>query len=288
MTQMFRKTRAALTAALLLLNVSLSVFAQDAPQSQPSQASQQTQPQYRVRVTSELVLVNVVVRDKKGNLITDLKKDDFTLLEDGKRQAISTFDFENVDELKTAGAGEATVSGAAPDSGSLLHSNEQPASLNARDRRLMLLFFDFSGMQPEDIERSVGAAKKFVQTRMQPADMIAVVSLSTNMRIDLDFSDDKTKVLSVLNSYASGQGQGFDNGLAGSSEGAAETSGAFTADDTDYNTFNADRKLLALQAIMQTPGKISPKKGVIYCSNGMSQNGRDNQSALPAATASQV
>jgi len=120
---------------------------------------------------------HVVVRDKKGNLITDLKKDDFTLLEDGKRQAISTFDFENVDELKTAGAAEATVSGAAPD-GALLRSNEQPASLNARDRRLMLLFFDFSGMQPEDIERSVGAAKKFVQTRMQPADMIAVVSLS--------------------------------------------------------------------------------------------------------------
>src|SRR6266576_2209097 len=291
MTQMFRQTRAVLTGAILLLNVPFSVLAQDAPQSQPAQAPQQTQqpqqPQYRVRVTSELVLVNVVVRDKKGNLITDLKKDDFTLLEDGKRQAISTFDFENVDELKTAGAAEATVSGAAPD-GALLRSNEQPASLNARDRRLMLLFFDFSGMQPEDIERSVGAAKKFVQTRMQQADMIAVVSLSTNMRIDLDFSDDKTKVLSVLSSYASGQGQGFDNGLTGSSEGAAETGGAFTADDTDYNTFNADRKLIALQAIMQTLGKISQKKAVIYFSNGISQTGADNQSALRAATAAAV
>src|SRR5258705_1946476 len=292
MTPMFRQTRALLTAAILLLNVSFSVLAQDAPQSQPSQASQQAQqpqqPQYRVRVTSELVLVNVVVRDKKGNLITDLKKDDFTLLEDGKRQAISTFDFENVDELKTAGVAEATVSGAAPDSGSLLHSNEQPASLNARDRRLMLLFFDFSGMQPEDIERSVGAAKKVGQSRMPPAALIGVVWLSTNMRIDLDFSDDKTKVLSVLNSYPSGQGQGFDNGLTGSSEGAAETGGAFTADDTDYNTFNADRKLLALQAIMQTLGKISQKKAVIYFSNGISQNGGDNQSALRAATASAV
>src|SRR5258708_5701766 len=262
-TKMFRQSRAVVMAAILLLNVSFSLLAQDAPQSQPPPPSQQTQqpqqPQYRVRVTSELVLVNVVVRDKKGNLITDLKKDDFTLLEDGKRQAISAFDFENVDELKTAGAAEATVSGAAPDNGSLLRSNEQPASLNARDRRLMLLFFDFSGMQPEDIERSVGAAKKFVQTRMQPADMIAVVSLSTNMRIDLDFSDDKTKVLSVLNSYTSGQGQGFDNGLNGSSEGAAETGGAFTAHDTDYNTFKAHRKLLALQPLIHTLRKISHK-----------------------------
>src|SRR6267143_1351947 len=291
MTQMFRQTRAVLTAAILLLNVSFSVLAQDAPQSQPSQASQQTQqpqqPQYRVHVTSELVLVNVVVRDKKGNLVRDLKKDDFTLLEDGKRQTISTFDFENVDELKTAGAAEATVSGTAPD-GALLRPAEKTAALNARDRRLMLLFFDFSGMDPEQIDRSVDASKKFVQTRMQPADLIALVSLATNMRIDLDFTDDKTKVLGALTAYTSGQGQGFDNGATGSSEGAAETSGAFTADDTDYNTFNADRKLLALQAIMQTLGKISQKKAIIYFSNGISQNGGGNQSALRAATASAV
>jgi VWFA-related protein len=288
MTEIAKKARAVLTAALLVLNASLSVFAQGAPQTpQPPQTPPAQQPQYRVRVTSELVLVNVVVRDKKGNLVRDLKKEDFTLLEEGKRQTISTFDFENVDELATAGAAEATVSGTVPNPG-LLRSTDQSAALNARDRRLMLLFFDFSGMEPEDIERSVSAAKKFVQTRMQPADLIALVSLATNMRIDLDFSDDKTKVLTVLNSYTSGQGQGFDNGLTGSSEGAAETSGAFTADDTDYNTFNADRKLLALQAIMQSLGKISQKKAIIYFSNGISQNGVDNQSALRAATASAV
>jgi len=276
------KTRAFLMVVILLLNVSLSVFAQNAPQTPQAQ-----QRQYRVHVTSELVLVNVVVRDKKGNLVRDLKKDDFTLLEDGKRQTISSFDFENVDELKTAGAAEATVSGAAPD-GALLRPAEKTAALDARDRRLMLLFFDFSGMDPEQIDRSVDAAKKFVQTRMQPADLIALVSLATNMRVDLDFTDDKAKVLGALTSYTSGQGQGFDNGTTGSAEGAAETSGAFTADDTDYNTFNADRKLLALQSIMQTLGKISQKKAIIYFSNGISQNGVDNQSALRAATASAV
>jgi len=278
----FMKTRAFLMALILLLNGSLSVFAQNAPQTPQPQ-----QPQYRVHVTSELVLVNVVVRDKKGNLVRDLKKDDFTLLEDGKRQTISSFDFENVDELKTAGAAEATASGTAPD-GALLRPAEKTAALDARDRRLMLLFFDFSGMDPEQIDRSVDAAKKFVQTRMQPADLIALVSLATNMRVDLDFTDDKTKVLGALTSYTSGQGQGFDNGTTGSAEGGAETGGAFTADDTDYNTFNADRKLLALQAIMQGLGKISQKKAIIYFSNGISQNGVDNQSALRAATASAV
>jgi VWFA-related protein len=277
------KTRALVMAAVLLANVSPSVLAQNPPQV----AQQPQQPQYSVHVTSELVLVNVVVRDKKGNLVRDLKKEDFTLLEDGKRQAISSFDFENVDELATSGATEATVSGAAPE-GALLRQADKPTELRARDRRLMLLFFDFSGMDPEQIDRSVEAAKKFVQTRMQPADLIALVSLATNMRIDLDFTDDKTKVLNALTAYTSGQGQGFDNGATGSAEGTAETGGAFTPDDTDYNTFSADRKLLALQSVMQTLGKISQKKAIIYFSNGISQSGVDNQSALRAATASAV
>src|SRR5262249_42035804 len=96
----------------------LPLRAHDAPQ--PPQ-----QPQYRMRVTSELVLVNVVARDRHGNLIRDLKKEDFTLTEDGKKQDISTFDFENVDALATAGASDTTVTGAAasiPNAG-LLHSS---------------------------------------------------------------------------------------------------------------------------------------------------------------------
>ena len=279
-----KKALSLVAAALLLLNGVPAARSQNAAPTPPAPSAQQ--PQYRVRVTSELVLVNVVVRDKKGNLVRDLKKEDFTVLEDNKRQEVSTFDFENVDELATAGAAEATATGAAG-TGSLLRSSSQPA-IDARDRRLMLLFFDFSAMDPEQIERSVDAAKKFVQTRMQPADMVAMVSLATNMRVDLDFTADKTKVLASLAAYTASQGQGFDSGAEGSAEGAAETGGSFTADDTDYNTFTADRKLLALQSIMQALGKINQKKSIIYFSNGISQSGVDNQSALRAATAAAV
>ncbi len=274
-----RKALCFAAAALLLLDAVPRAMSQNAPQA--------PQPQYRVRVTSELVLVNVVVRDKKGSLVRDLKKEDFTVFEDNKRQDVSTFDFESVDELAAPGPGETTVTGAAAPQGALLRGSDQPV-LDARDRRLMLLFFDFSAMDPEQIERSVDSAKKFVQTKMQPADMVALVSLATNMRVDLDFTSDKTKVLASLSAYTSGQGQGFDNGAQGSSEGAAETSGSFTADDTDYNTFTADRKLLALQSIMQALGKINQKKSIVYFSNGISQSGVDNQSALRAATASAV
>jgi VWFA-related protein len=279
-----RKLIASLSTCLLLANAVPSARAQSASQSQ--QPAAPAQSQYRMHVTSELVLVNVVVRDKKGNLVRGLKKEDFTLTEDNKRQEISTFDYENVDELATAGAAEATATGTAA-TGGLLHASNAGA-LDARDRRLMLFFFDFSAMDPEQIERAVDAAKKFVNTKMLPADMIALVSLSTNMRVDLDFTTDKTKVLTILSAYTSSQGQGFDLGLEGSAEGAAETSGSYTPDDTDYNTFTADRKLLALQSLTQSLGKISQKKSIIYFSNGITQSGVDNQSALRAATASAV
>src|SRR6266446_3913548 len=275
-----RKTFSIFTAAGLLFQAAAPVIAQQAGQTGVNEA--------RIQVTTELVLVNVVAHDKKGNLVRDLKKGDFTLFEDGKRQDISTFDFENVDELATAGAAEATVSGvSAP--GTVLRSGKQAApSLDARDRRLILLFFDFSAMEPEQIDRSVDAAKKFVSTKMQPADLIALVSLATNMHVDLDFTDDRTKLLGALTAYTSGQGQGFENGSTGSAEGAAETSGAFSADDTDFNTFSADRKLLALQSLMQALGKLPQKKSLVYFSNGISQTGSDNQSALRATTAAAV
>lgn len=257
-----------------------------APSSQAASSAPSRQNSSAIRVNTDLVLVNVVARDKKGNLIRDLKKEDFTVFEDNKKQDIATFDFENVDELQTAGNAGPTVNGAAGE-GALLRPSDQPG-LQARDRRLMLLFFDFSDMQPEEIDRAADAAKKFVQSKMQPADLVAVVSLSTNLHLDLDFTDDRAKLLAVLSAYSSGQGQGYDNGATGSAEGTAETSGSFTPDDTDYNTFSADRKLLALQSLMASLGKIAQKKSIVYFSNGITRTGIDNESALRAATAAAV
>jgi len=276
----FRKIIAVLSLATLLAEFPCFVLARQG--STPQQAP-------AIRATTELVLVNVVARDKKGNLVRDLKREDFTVLEDGQKQQVSSFDFENIDELALARQNMPTATGS---EGAVLPSSPVPASaqsaLDARDRRLILLFFDFSAMEVDQIDRTVDAAKKYVNTRMQTADMIAIVSLSTNMRLDLDFTDDKSKVLSALGAYNSNSGQGFANGAEGSSEGAAETSGAFTADDTDFNTFSADRKLLALQSLVQAVGKLSQKKSLIYFSNGISQSGVDNQSALRAATAAAV
>src|SRR5260221_742451 len=118
-----------------------------------------------IHVSTELVLVNVVARDKKGNPVRDLKQGDFTLYEDGKKQQISTFDFEDVDQLPmTAGA---TVSGTAP--GTLLQSTKKaPTTLDARERRLICLLFDFSAMQAVRIDRSADATITIINSEMYP------------------------------------------------------------------------------------------------------------------------
>jgi VWFA-related protein len=273
----------------ILAIVSLAALNADLPLATLAQQAGSQQSAPAIRATTELVLANVVARDKKGNLIRDLKREDFTVFEDGQKQQVSSFDFENIEELalarQTTPAATGTEGAVAPTA--VAPSPAQPV-LDAHDRRLIMLFFDFSAMEPDQIDRAIDAAEKYVNSKMQPADLIAIVSLSTNMRLDLDFTDNKSKILSALNAYDSDSGRGFDNGTTGSSEGAAETSGAFTADDTDFNTFSADRKLLALQSLVQSVGKLSQKKSLIYFSNGISQSGVDNQSALRAATASAV
>jgi len=281
---------AAALAALSLAgpaSLPLPVLAQNPP---PPAAAPQAPPArlrpggFRFRVNTNLVLVNVVVRDKDGNLVRGLAKDDFQLFEDGKPQTIADFGFEDVDAIALAAQDQPAVSGAAAvPAPPVLPDPQTPDEM--RNRRLVILFFDFTAMDPEQIDRSVDAARRYVDKQMTPGDLVAVVSLASSLRLDLDLTANKARILRVLSSYSSGQGQGFEAGAEGSAEGGAETSGAFTPDDTDYNTFNTDRKLLALESLMETLGGIQQKKSIVYFSNGVSREGIDNQSALRATTA---
>jgi len=259
---------------LSCLLVAPSLRAQETPSSNPGD--------YRIRVTSDLVLTNVVVRDKQGNLVRGLKPEDFNILEDGKPQRISSFDFENVDALATAGAAGPTVSGTAAQL-KIIGTNAPVNKEDLKNHRLLVLFFDFSGMEEDDIDRAVGAAQKYVDQQMAPADLVAVVSLASSMRVDQDFTNDKTRLAAVLRGYTSGEGQGFQAGDTGTSEGTPDTGGSFVADDSEYNQFNTDRKLQAIQSIAKSLARIDQKKSIIYFSNGVSRSGIENQVQLRAA-----
>src|SRR4029079_16050479 len=65
-------------------------------------------------------------------------------------------------------------------------------------RRLIVLLFDIESMQPEDVQRAVDAASKYVNTTMPAADMVAVATISTKLDVLSDFSADKTRVSAAL------------------------------------------------------------------------------------------
>jgi VWFA-related protein len=248
----------------------------------PASQSQDSEG-YRIKVSSDLVLTNVVVRDKKGNLVRDLEQNDFTIYEDGKPQHLASFDFENVDALVTAGLAGPTVSGGTAPA-RIIGSQEPVRKQELKNHRLIVLFFDFGSMEPDDIDRAVSAAQSYIDRQMAPADLVAIISLASSMRVDQDFTNDKTRLAAVLRSYTSGEGQGFQNGDTGDSEGTPYTGGSFTADDSEYNQFNTDRKLQAIESIAKSLSKIDEKKSLIYFSNGVSRSGIENQVELRAAT----
>ncbi len=120
------------------------------------------------RTSTNLVIINVAVKDKSGKAIEDLKKNQFTLLEDGKPQQISVFELEHLNgatlpplevpapTLKTRGPVESkpTPPAEAPPVNPILKSDQ------LKDRRLIAMFFDLSSMQPAEQIRARDAANK--------------------------------------------------------------------------------------------------------------------------------
>ena len=247
-------------------------------------SQQSAQTGFTFKVQSDVVLVNVVARDKQGNPVQDLKREDFTLLEDGKPQHIDSFDSENLETIPiSAGAGpsQQTLSQPPIPAKPLLTRQDAEDALN--HKRVIVLFFDLTSMQPDEIPRAVDAAKKYVQTKMTAADMIAIVSLGSSLRLDQDFTGDQARLLQVLKRFTQSEGQGMDNATTGDTDIVSETGDAYTPDETEYNQFNTDRKLQALQSVCQVLSKFNQKKSMIYFSSGMTQTGIENEAALRAA-----
>ena len=245
-------------------------------------STSQQQSDYVFRTGSELVLVNVTVRDKNGNFVQGLKADDFTILEDNKPQKVVSFDVENVDAVPASDVAQAKpLPDAAPASPGPTAAAD--ASKQFKDRRLIVLFFDLSAMEPDEIDHAVTSAEHYVDTQMAPADLVSIVSLGSSLLVNQDFTADHALLKKQLEQFNSGSGQGFEEGTTGTTEGTPDTGQPFTADDTEYNIFNTDRRLEALRSVAEKLSHVQQKKSLIYFSSGMDRTGIENQSELRAA-----
>ncbi len=112
-----------------------------------------------IKAESNLVLVDVIATDKKGNYINDLQKKDFHVYEDDVEQTISSF------------------------------SHETDLAPNAPERQhYMVLFFDDSTMDPGLQGYARQQAMKFVEGTASPNRMMAVVDFGGSLRIAQNFT----------------------------------------------------------------------------------------------------
>jgi VWFA-related protein len=248
---------------------------------------------FTLRVQTNVVLVDVRVSDRKGRPVTDLKADDFRVLEDGVEQKVTSFSLENIAALAAANG-----SGGAPaviDLGKL-PPTAPAAEVNKiiQDHRLLVLFFDLTSMQVDDLLRAVKSAKHFVAGQLTPADLVAVTTYSSDLRVVQNFTNDRDELDKSLEGIRVGEssslaGQG-EIGAAGGASATGEeivtqdTSEAFTPDETEFNIFNTDQKLAALESLADLLRGVPGRKSVIHFSSGVERTGIENQAQLRAAT----
>lgn len=163
-----------LRAAILLSAVCLSVVSWAGQQAPPTAGT--------VRVTTRLVLVDVVVTDKEGRPVTDLKREDFTLLEDGKAQEISVFSFEQASLPTSADT---------PTLPEHVYSNQTAGQARGP---LNIILLDFLNTPAGDQAHARDQILKYLQTNFQPQQRTALLVLTDRLYVLQDFTTDPEKL----------------------------------------------------------------------------------------------
>lgn len=151
---------------------------------QTPQQKEKKDPEDVVKISVTLVQLDAVVTDQKGRLVTDLKKEDFELLEDGKRQHITSFEFISTE------------------SSSPEHPVVKPATINASPvppprlkadqvKRTIALVVDDLSLSLESSVFTRDALKKFVDEQMQPGDLVAIIRAGAGIGALQQFTADK-------------------------------------------------------------------------------------------------
>ncbi len=124
------------------------------------------------RAGTDVVQVDVVVRDRKGKPVTSLRREDFTVLEDGVPQPIDSFDVVDGPELEPSPAVSAAPLPAAPEHPSVT-SNSRP---DERIGRTIVVVFDDVHLSPLSGQLAKSALKAFIERVARDGDAVALAS----------------------------------------------------------------------------------------------------------------
>jgi VWFA-related protein len=180
-------------AFLVLLGGAVLSAGQNPPSAPPSQP--QT-PTFKVQV--DYVEVDAVVTDQRGNLVRDLKKDDFQVLEDGKVQNINTFTFVDI-PVERADRPLYTASPIEPD----VRTNE-----HAFDGRVYVMVIDDLHTRFGRTQRVKAVARQFIERRLGANDVMAIVHTFGATSNSQEFTNNKRLLLAAADKT---QGNALDS-----------------------------------------------------------------------------
>jgi VWFA-related protein len=199
-----------------------------------------------IKSETNLVLMDVVATDKKGNYIEDLKQKDFHIYEDGVEQTISAF------------------------------SREADSESSATHERYMVLFFDDSSSDPGLKMAARDAARKFVESAASPERLMAVVDFSRGLKIAQNFTANTELLKRAVSTVKSDSVQPNNGNL---DSGLKAMGGPF-----QYHTapdLNASTLLLSIRDVAQWLRAFPGRKTLILFSAGFVLSS-ERQPELPA------
>jgi VWFA-related protein len=242
------------------------------------------QDTYTLSVKVQLVVEAVVVKDKEGKPVQGLTAKDFTVTEDNVPQTIKFFEHQDL----AANAKPLPASKRADEDVKIYKrlareqiTPETTENQRYKNRRLLALYFDMSAMRPADQIRALHAAQKFIRTQMTSVDLVSIMRFQ-NGAVDIlqDFTANRDRLLSILETLIIGEGN--DSAEEVDDASSSDTGAAFGQDDSEFNIFNTDRQLSALQTAAHMLGQLNEKKSLIYFAGGLRLNGVDNQAQMHA------
>ncbi len=258
-------------------------------QQTPAQQAAAHQSSAVLRSSSDLVRIDVEVTDRSGKPIKGLTANQFTITDEGKSQAITSFSYADIEAIETATTDVSkpivvTVDNDGPNSPSA-----DAISDALRDRRLIVLFFDLTSMQTDDLIRAHDAADKFVKQQMTKADVVAVIVFSTRINVLANFTNDRAVLNKAIAQLTPDNSANLASPLyAAAANGEYDvqeyTGAAYTPDETEFNVFNTDQKLAAVEGLADVLGGIPGRKALVEFTGGITQTGEENRTQLRAAT----
>ena len=177
------------TVACFNLLVAFAIFLAAIPiQSQDKKEPRKSPDEQDViKVTSNLVSVDVLVKDKKGKAVTDLKAEDFTVSENGVPQQIEFFDSTLTSEN---GAGRPATA--------IVSTQPKPVNPTGLPRNIIALVLDGQSTELANLKYVREGIEKYIRERISDSDSVALFSISGGLQLLQSFTRDKAKLLAAV------------------------------------------------------------------------------------------